>query len=48
MINHSNNEREDYEYSLDGSDNNFNFNNDYNDDVQSFSRTFIPLFYFLF
>ena len=35
---------EGYQSSLDGSDDNFNFNDGYDDDVQNFSRMFILLF----
>ena len=41
---------EGYQSSLDGSDDNFNFNDDYDDNddnAQSFSRMFILLFCFL-
>ena len=40
------NEMEDYRFSIDGSGDNFNFNDDYDDDAQSFSRMFILLFAF--
>ena len=48
LIDHSANEIEGYQPSLDGSDDNFNFNDDYDDDVKSFSTMFIFLFCFLF
>ena len=48
IIDHSANEIEGYQPSLDGSDDNFNFNDDYDDDVKSFSTMFIFLFCFLF
>ena len=47
IINHSDNEMEGYQSSLDGIDDNFNFSDDY-DNVQSFFRTFILIFCFLF
>ena len=33
---------EGYQSNLDGSDNNFNFNDDYDNDAQSISRMFVP------
>ena len=48
IINHSDDEMEGYQSSLKGSDGNFNFNDDYDDDAQSFSKMFILLFWFLF
>ena len=47
IIDHRENELEDYQSSLNGSDDNFNFNDEYDDDAQSFSRMFILLFRFL-
>ena len=44
IINHTDNEMEGYQSSLDGSDDNFNFNDDWNDDAQSIYRMFILLF----
>ena len=46
IINHSDNGMESHQPSLDRSDDNFNFNDDYDDDVQSFSRC--PFSYFVF
>ena len=46
IINHSDNVMEGHQPSLDRSDDNFNFNDDYDDDVQSFSRC--PFSYFVF
>lgn len=43
IINYRDNEMEDYQSSLDGSDSNFNFNDDY-DDTQNLSKVFILLF----
>ena len=43
IINYRDNEMEDYQSSLDGSDGNFNFNDDY-DDTQNLSKEFILLF----
>ena len=43
IINHSDIEIEGYQSSLDGSDDNFNFNDDYDNDVQNFLRMFIYL-----
>ena len=48
MINHSDNEIEGYHSSLDGNDDNFNFNDDYDDNAQNFSWMFIFLFCYLF
>ena len=49
IMNHSDNEIEGYQSNLDGSDDNFTFNDDYDDDdAQSLSKMFILLFYFLF
>ena len=45
IINHSDNEREGYQSSLNGSYDNFNFNDDY---AQNFFWMFILLFCFLF
>ena len=44
FINHRDNEMEGYRFNFDGSDDNFNFNDGYDDDVQNFSRMFILLF----
>ena len=44
IINHRDNEMEGYQFSLNGSDDNFNFNDDYDDDAQSFFRMFIHSF----
>ena len=44
IINHRDNEMEGYQYSLNGRYDNFNFNDDYDDDAQSFFRMFIILF----
>ena len=46
-INHSDNEMEGYQSSLNGSNDNFNFNDDYDGDVHNFSKMFIFLFCFL-
>ena len=47
VINHTNNEMEGYHSSLDESNDNFNFNDDYDDDAQSFSRmSFLSHFFF--
>ena len=46
IMDHRDNEMEDYRFSIDGSDDNFNFNDGYDDDAQSFSRMFILLFAF--
>ena len=43
IINHGDNEMESYQSSLNGSDDNLNFNDDY-DDAQSFSKMVILLF----
>ena len=48
MINHSDNEIEGYHSSLDGNDDNFNFNDDYDDNAQNFSWMFIFSFCYLF
>ena len=48
IINHRDNKMKGYHSSLDGSNNNFNFNDDYDDSVQNFSKMFILLFCFLF
>ena len=46
IIDHSDSEMKGYQSSLDGSDNNFDFNDDHDDNAQSFSRMFILLFCF--
>ena len=48
IINYRDNEMKGYQSSLDGSDDNFNFNDDYDDVAQSFFRMFILLFWLLF
>ena len=47
IINRRDNKIEGYQSSFDGNNDNFNFNDDYDDNVQSFSRMFIILFCFL-
>ena len=46
IINHRYDKMEGYQSSLDGSDDNFNFNDDYDNDAQTFSRMFNLLFCF--
>ena len=48
IIDHSDSEMKGYQSSLDGSDNNFDFNDDHDDNAQSFSRMFILLFCFFY
>ena len=47
IMDHSDNKMENHQSSLDGNDDNFNFNDHYDDDAQSFFEMFILLFCFL-
>ena len=47
-INHKNNEMKGYQSSLDGSDDNFHFNDDYNDDAKDFLGCSFSYFVFYY